>query len=171
MNKLNETIDQLTQEEKTFLDEMMTRGFNANTVLMALKLNEDDAVKLHSVLGAVNELRRRSSAKTPDPIRFHDSIPATRYNGGWCKTVVGLDKSKNNGYSILGDFVKAELLQMQKPGLYLDCDIDGSRKHPEKNYRLFRYDGEGVTIITEIRNGGADWAVRLWPSIESELEK
>ena len=38
----------------------------------------------------------------------------TRYNGGWAKTVTGLDKSRTNGYSILGDFLDIDAPQYWK---------------------------------------------------------
>ena len=34
-----------------------------------------------------------------------------RAQGGWLKTVEELDKSVTNGYSLVGDFVKAEILK------------------------------------------------------------
>lgn len=37
--------------------------------------------------------------------------PMRRYNGGWTKTVTDLDKSKDNGYSIVGEFVRKETVQ------------------------------------------------------------
>ena len=122
------------------------------------------------IAAAKAELASRT-VKRPEPIRFHDFFEADRYNGGWCKIVSGLDKSKNNGYSILGNFVDAHLMGIRKPGLYLDCNIDGSRKHPRKNYRLFRYDGDTVTVLHTLEDGGKDWAVRLWPEIEVEVSK
>lgn len=97
-----------------------------------------------------------------------------RYNGGWTKEVNGLNKDVTNGYSILGDFIKtaADIVNNVEVGLYLDCDISGSRKHPEKDYRLFRINPDGtVTIIQTIFNGGRDWAYHLWELIEKELEK
>ena len=93
----------------------------------------------------------------------------TRYNGGWSKTVKGLDKSKTNGYSILGDFVDIDFPQYWKDGtIILDCDINGSRKHPEKTYRLFRYQDGKLHLLT-YEGDTKDWAVRLWPTIEEAL--
>ena len=51
----------------------------------------------------------------------------TRYNGGWIKSVERLDKSKTNGYSLVGEFLKSGL-QWMGPGFYLDCSKGGSRK-------------------------------------------
>ena len=90
----------------------------------------------------------------------------TRYNGGWAKTVRGLDKSKTNGYSILGDFVDIDAPQYWKNGtIILDCDINGSRKHPEKTYRLFRYENGKLSLLSQVGDT-KDWAVKLWPIIE-----
>jgi len=94
----------------------------------------------------------------------------TRYNGGWAKTVRGLDKSKTNGYSILGDFVDIDAPQYWKNGtIILDCDIYGSRKHPEKTYRLFRYENGKLSLLAQ-EGDTKDWAVRLWPAIEEALD-
>ena len=93
----------------------------------------------------------------------------TRYNGGWAKTVKGLDKSKTNGYSILGDFVDIDAPQYWKEGtIILDCDIYGSRKHPEKTYRLFQYQDGKLHLLTFVGDT-KDWAVKLWPVIEEAL--
>ena len=94
----------------------------------------------------------------------------TRYNGGWAKTVKGLDKSRTNGYSILGDFVDIDAPQYWKDGtLILDCDIHGSRKHPEKTYRLFRYENGKLSLLSQVGDA-KDWAVKLWPIIEEALD-
>ena len=93
----------------------------------------------------------------------------TRYHGGWAKTVKGLDKSKTNGYSILGDFVDIDALQYWKDGtIILDCDIHGSRKHPEKTYRLFKYQDGKLSLLSQVGDT-KDWAVKLWPIIEEAL--
>lgn len=94
----------------------------------------------------------------------------SRYNGGWLKTVTGLDKSVTNGFSILGKFVDAgDFLEDYKPGLYLDCSKDGSRKHQEWNYHLFRVDERGFTLIKVLEDAGRHFAVEFWEPIEQEL--
>ena len=98
----------------------------------------------------------------------------TRYNGGWTKKVTGLNKEVTNGYSILGDFIKIaeDIVNNVESGLYLDCDIGGSRKYQERNYRLFRINPDGtITILQTIEDGGGDWAYRLWETIEKELSQ
>ena len=98
----------------------------------------------------------------------HEGI--SRYNGGWAKLVKGLDKSRTNGYSILGDFVDIDAPQYWKDGtLILDCDIHGSRKHPEKTYRLFRYENGKLSLLSQVGDA-KDWAVKLWPIIEEALD-
>ena len=94
----------------------------------------------------------------------------SRYNGGWAKLVKGLDKSRTNGYSILGDFVDIDAPQYWKDGtIILDCDIHGSRKHPEKTYRLFQYQDGKLHLLTYVGDT-KDWAVKLWPVIEEALD-
>ena len=94
----------------------------------------------------------------------------SRYNGGWAKTVKGLDKSRTNGYSILGDFVDIDASQYWKDGtIILDCDIHGSRKHPEKTYRLFRYENGKLSLLSQVGDT-KDWAVKLWPIIEGDIK-
>jgi len=93
----------------------------------------------------------------------------TRYNGGWAKTVTGLDKSRTNGYSILGDFVDIDTPQYWSDGnMIIDCDIHGSRKHPEKTYRLFKYQDGKLSLLSQVGDT-KDWAVKLWPIIEEAL--
>lgn len=101
-----------------------------------------------------------------------DIETVSRYNGGWLKTVTGLDKTKTNGYSILGEFTKAGNYKHDyKNGLYLDCSKDGSRKNQEWNYHLFRVDQDGFHLIQTLENGGRSWACEFWENIEAELKK
>lgn len=106
-------------------------------------------------------------------INIGDHIPNfSRYNGGWIKTVAKLDKDYSNGYSIVGDFlpVSSGNINLDEGIIYLDCSIEGSRKHQVKNYTLFKIiDGE-VFILQEIEDGGMDWATSLWDTIEKELD-
>ena len=99
-----------------------------------------------------------------------DIETVSRYNGGWLKTVIGLDKSKNNGYSIVGEFVKAgDYKENYAPGLYMDCSKDGSRKNQIWNYHLFKLDGDGFHLLQTVEDGGRTWAVEFWEKIEEEL--
>lgn len=102
-----------------------------------------------------------------------NKLSVERYNGGWTKRVFGIDKNQNNGYSIQGDFVKInEGLNQIKDGLYLDCDINGSRKNQEKDYRLFviKNNCSEIKILNTILDGGSDWAIRMWDHIEKALD-
>ena len=106
-------------------------------------------------------------------ININENIPLfSRYNGGWIKTIIGLDKDFKNGYSLVGEFlpVSSGNIDLDEDTLYLDCSIDGSRKNQEKNYTLFRLIDNEIFIIKEIEDGGKDWAMSLWETIESELQ-
>ena len=97
----------------------------------------------------------------------------TRYNGGWIKSVERLDKSKTNGYSLVGEFCKSGL-QWMSPGVYLDCSIGGSRKNQRYVYTVFALREDGTTVAYNddaiaVEGRGGDWAVRLWPVIERAL--
>ncbi len=93
----------------------------------------------------------------------------SRYNGGWLKTVNGLDKSFTNGFSIEGQFVKAGNYKMDySHGLYLDCSKDGSRKNQVWNYHLFRVDDDGFHLLHTVENGGRNWACEFWEIIDDE---
>lgn len=95
----------------------------------------------------------------------------SRYNGGWVKKITGLDKSKNNGYSLLGDFVKVgDFDSPVSAGLYFDCSIGGSRKNQERNYHLVLVDDEGeIEIIEALHDAGFKYAPHFWSFIEAEL--
>jgi hypothetical protein len=94
-----------------------------------------------------------------------------RYNGGWVKTIEGIDKTKNNGFSLIGKFLDPVDFY-NVGGLYLDCDVQGSRKHQEKNYRLFTINEDGeIVILQEIVDGKQGWAIELWDTIEKFLNK
>ena len=54
-----------------------------------------------------------------------------RATGGWVKTVTGLDKSVLNGFSLVGEFVKAGDYKSEfSDGLYLDCNKEGKKSNP-----------------------------------------
>jgi hypothetical protein len=91
-----------------------------------------------------------------------------RYNGGWCKTVTALDKSHDDGYSIVGEFIRKETVTAYQPvGLFLDCDIAGSRKRHDKYYTLFELRPDTtVRVVARLNSNQKDWAIKLWPAIE-----
>ena len=114
-------------------------------------------------------LKRKRTERSPINI-FHKlnailESKITRYNGGWMKRVEGLDKRITDGYSIKGRFIDGDMnrLLIWNDGLYLDCDIQGSRKNQEKFYTLFSVENNKVTVLAEA--AGKDWAVRLWVAI------
>jgi len=99
----------------------------------------------------------------------------TRYNGGWIKRIDEIDKSKTNGYSLVGEFVKAGI-QWMTPGVYLDCSKGGSRKNVRYVYTVFVLCEDGTARAYNdnqitVEGRGGDWAVRLWPAIERALEE
>ena len=96
----------------------------------------------------------------------------SRYNGGWMKTVTGLDKSKKNGYSLIGEFVDAGRTKNDySAGLYVNCNIDGSRKNQRRIVQLLKLDEDGtLTLLKEIKDGGRTWAVEFWELIEENLD-
>lgn len=94
-------------------------------------------------------------------------IEITRYNGGWSKRITGLDKSKANGYSLVGGFINDPAI-LPVGALVLDCDINGSRKNQRKSYIVARVTAEGLEVLAEAGDS-RDWAISLWPAIESAL--
>ena len=90
-------------------------------------------------------------------------IGATFYNGGWIKTVRGIDERHKDGYSITGEFVPSGLAPLE-PGLYLVCDIQGSRKNQSKHYTLLELSpNEAINEIVKVT--GSDWAIQLWKPV------
>ncbi|MDR0900162.1 MAG: hypothetical protein LBM26_00720 [Methanobrevibacter sp.] len=103
--------------------------------------------------------------KTIDPdIKF-------RSNGGWLKTIEKLDKSVSNGYSLVGDFVKAGDFEENYPeGLYLDCNKEAGKKSKEQqDYRLFRLQDGKLRLLDMIIDGQGSWACDFWDTIEEEI--
>lgn len=106
---------------------------------------------------------------------YKDVCPGTRYNGGWAKKIIGLNKTKTNGFSLLGSFVdngKSGDYIIESGKLYLDCGIGGSRKNQEKQYKLFTIHNDELIILAEAtsyRGTNHTWATELWPEIEKFL--
>jgi len=124
------------------------------------------------------ELERRESVNDKVLIILRDEFNAVaeteidRYNGGWTKKIVGLDKTKTNGYSLVGNFVNKTTKKeyYSKGTLFLDCDIQGSRRHPERIYQLFYLNEDGKMEFLG-QEKGADYAVNFWDRIEKKLDK
>ena len=93
---------------------------------------------------------------------------ATRYNGGWVKSVTGLDQTKTNGYSVIGKFQKSGV-QWFDPGLYLDCSKGGSRKNQEIIHSLIMLKADGSIELLQQEMNNSSWAVALWDEIEKNL--
>ena len=93
-----------------------------------------------------------------------------RAQGGWLKTITELDKSVKNGYSLVGDFVKAgDFEEEYSDGLYLDCNKEGTAKKAQLDYRLFRFREGKVRLLDMVIDGKQGWAVDLWDAVEGEL--
>jgi hypothetical protein len=113
----------------------------------------------------------------PNRFIFNADAYFTRYNGGWTKTVTGLDKSKTNGYSIEGEFVKNGDQYYEEGKLYIDKGVGGSRKNHKNTYTLFTFDDQGSVIVIKVIEdcewvkNKSNWAIQLWPSIEEFLNK
>jgi len=90
-----------------------------------------------------------------------------RYNGGWAKTVTGLDKTHTNGYSILGVFID-NLVNLPIGSLIIDNSIHGSRKSHNPIYYLYRITELGLVLLE--KSSGKTWAVDLWAAIEKNLK-
>jgi len=89
----------------------------------------------------------------------------TTYNGYWAKTISGLDKTKTNGYSLLGTFVK-NLVSLPLNVPLVLCGIGGSRKNQIKRYSLLYFDGEKlVVVMNDYRE--RDYAIRCWDLVDT----
>ena len=114
----------------------------------------------------------KKKQKQPTPINFKKQLGVELYNGGWCRKVTGIDKTKKQGYSILGPFILDwKYLAVQDPGVYVVCDVGGSRKHPSYDYILFTWDGQNLNIVKTLEDAKGEWAVQLWPYITKQLAK
>ena len=93
-----------------------------------------------------------------------------RAQGGWLKTVEELDKSISNGYSLVGDFVRAGNFEAEySEGVYLDCNKEGTSKKPQQDYRLFRFKDGKVRLLDMVIDGKKGWAPELWAAVEDEF--
>lgn len=94
----------------------------------------------------------------------HPSVRST----GWLKTVTGIDKSKRNGYSLQGEFVrKGDFETNYADGLYVDCSK--LRKPKQSNYHIFKVTDGDFELLQTIEDGDRTWAVQLWDTIEENL--
>ena len=100
-----------------------------------------------------------------------------RATGGWVKTVTGLDKSVLNGFSLVGEFVKAGDYKTEfSDGLYLDCNKEGKKSNPKQDFRLFRLkngklqENEVDKIMTIILDKTGK-NVKLLKKLQNELDQ
>jgi hypothetical protein len=84
---------------------------------------------------------------------------------GWVKQVNKIDKTKSNGYSLEGPFLK-QGLQWLQPGSYILCRASRKLKH----YYVFILRADGTAEKIGEENDVRDWAPRLWPSITEGIE-
>lgn len=92
------------------------------------------------------------------------STPTFRCNG-WCKTVTSLDKSTPTGYSLVGEFVRKGNDVNYVDGVYLDC----SKPQGQKNYHIFKVQGDNVEVLQTLENPQGRWATELWDTIDKAL--
>jgi len=156
--------------------------------MVGLNLENISTNELKTLLKEINdELKRREEENLENKVlttlidEFNRAIAVsgdddkiTRYNGGWTKVITGIDKTKTNGYSLLGDFVNTGVANKKsywkKGTVFIDCDIGGSRKHQRKKYRLFylNKDGEMELVATD---NTPDYAVNFWDKIEELFDR
>lgn len=110
-------------------------------------------------------------------LNWYDEIskidPSVRFRsaGGWLKTVTELDKNVTNGYSFVGDFVKAgDFNEKYEDGLYLDCNKEGKKSKPNIDYKLFRLKDGKLSLLDEVMGAERNWAQDFWKTVEEELE-
>jgi len=130
-------------------------------------LTKDELVEMKNI---INELLNKRLESEPKKFLFDPNGYFERYNGGWTKTVVGLDKKITNGYSILGDFKPQKVDWYTQGKLYLDKGIGGSRKNQKSFYNLFTIDKDGNVIILK-KTSGKNWSTDLWETIEKHLNQ
>lgn len=82
------------------------------------------------------------------------------YNGGWVKKIDSINKELQNGYCFEGDFVRKSGLVEVQIGIYLICDIQGSRKNQKKYYYFGRLQENGeFEVIKKVT--GIDWVLKV----------
>lgn len=128
-------------------------------------LSDEELIDLKDFINGVLNSRKEKQLKR---FLFDPSGHFERYNGGWTKTVDGLNKESTNGFSILGEFKPNKTDWYTEGKVYLDKGIGGSRKNQRCYYFLFTFDTEGNVIILK-ETTGKNWAVNLWETIEKNL--
>ena len=86
----------------------------------------------------------------------------------WVKKITGLDVTKHNGFSILGDWMKDhDCPAYYSPGLFISCVI-----LPRGNYyRLWEITTSFEIKMIQSHKGNKGWAPLFWPAIQQWMEK
>ncbi len=95
----------------------------------------------------------------------------SRYNGGGVKQIERIDRSKTDGWSLIGEYCPSRA-NWCPPGLYLDISKSGSRANVNTNYQLFRLYADGTVACAgwaSTTQNGKSWATALWPAVDREL--
>lgn len=96
-------------------------------------------------------------------------IPTVR-STGWIKNVTAIDKSKKNGFSLIGEFCKKGDFECKyEDGIYVDCSK--LRKPKQVNYHVFKVTNGNFELLQTIEDADKTWAVQLWETIEDNLSK
>jgi hypothetical protein len=108
-------------------------------------------------------------------VNIQSWIDGTYNTGAWAKTVVGLDKTKTNGYSLLGSFIKGSV-NLAVGSLVLVKTVGGSRKNQVEHYRVYKVlpdgdmekieESEGSNGYARKSRSSTTWATDLWDCIE-----
>ncbi|KKK84088.1 hypothetical protein LCGC14_2786850, partial [marine sediment metagenome] len=92
----------------------------------------------------------------------------SRYNGGWIRQVDSLDMTCTDGRSIVGSKCENQKT-WNRPGLYIDCSIDGARQNQITYHTLFELTKDGNAKEISMIYDENDWAVELWDLIEAYI--
>jgi len=97
-------------------------------------------------------------------------LPPERLQHDWMKRITAVDKTTDNGFSLLGEgpTKKWDCLALQTPGLYLLHDR--TWKIPFRSELFELLPNATVKLIDHQVRDTKDWAVYLWQPIEQWLE-
>ena len=92
-----------------------------------------------------------------------------RKEGGWAKTVTGIDRNYTDKHSLIGDIIynseSGEYIIFEG-NLYFDCDIIYNTKF----FRLFLIENEEIKILSETTTNSFNDIPILWPVIQDCLK-
>ena len=98
-----------------------------------MRINGKEKIKIKQKIKIVEKIENRILVNIKEICKEISS--SGFYNGGWTKIVQGLDKTKTNGYSLEGEFVK-NMVWIDENTPIVFCDIGGSRKNQIKFFYL-----------------------------------